>query len=273
MKILAFTLALLTIGAALLSCATTDAGNRPRPTTAATTRAEPEPEPPAVAEIAWAKYNKDPWADWQSPNTPELGKLYYQLDPKLTEGQTTDENTRYVMSFTYITADFYRYDLNEYLLSCNLQAHVYEEGEETSYIKLFDLTEAEIKSITPESVQAYYGLESAPAVIGIHRNSSATSMSESAWYRADLLWGTMYMYDVFSYQPGTVNFEDPLSYAENYQNPDRALAIWCEVYSSSDKSCKEYFEGIGWEILDEAYCLLYRVLLLPSENMKFCSQA
>ena len=259
MKHLTRILILLTLAALLAGCAdsttdTADAGDRPRPTTAATTQAEPETDPPAVAEIAWAKDSEDPWAVWSDPNTPALGKLHYRLDPKLAEGQTTDPNTRYVMSFTYVTADFHRYDLTDYLVSRGLQAHVFAKGEATSYITLFDLTEEEIQSITPESVQAYYSLDSAPAVVGVHRKSSLTPHSETAWYRADLLWGEWYVYDILTARSGAITLADPLT-ENNFKNPNRPLAIWCEVRTDSDKACKDYFAGLGWEIMDEDYCM------------------
>ncbi len=260
MKNSVITLLPLALAALLLSgCAdtavgnTTDAGDRPRPTPAATTKAESEPDPPAVAEIVWAKHSDDPWANWSDTESPEIGKLYYQLNPSLAEGQTTDENTRYVMSFTYVTADYHRYDLKEYMHSRNFQRYEYREDEDESYYALFVLTEAEIKSITPESVQAYYGLDSAPAVVGIHRDSSSTRLSESAWYRADLLWGEMIVYDVLTYPSGVVKLADPLDKA-NFKNDHRPLAIWCEVRTDSDKSCKDYFASLGWEIMEDEYC-------------------
>ena len=242
---------LLMLAALLLltACAAPDTGDRP---TTTTTESQDQ-KPPASPLLVWGSTSYDPWADWKAAESPQLGKLYYRLMPSPAQQPAIDATTRYVMSFTYITADHNRYDLKDYLLSRKFEAHTYADSEETSYYTLFDLTEAEIQSITPESVQAYYQLDTAPAVVGIHRHNSSTPLSETAWYRADLLWGTMYQYDVFTYSSGTVKLADPLM-KENFSNEARPLAIWCEVRTDRDKSCKDYFKSLGWEILDEAYC-------------------
>ncbi|MBQ8288743.1 MAG: hypothetical protein IJX76_08260 [Clostridia bacterium] len=226
MKHLTRTLTLLTLAALTLAgCADTAdtgntvAGDRPRPTTAATTKAEPEPEPPVVAEIVWATRDYDPWFERDIAEPLPMGQLYYQLDSSLAEGQSVDENTRYVMSFTYITADYYRFSLEDYLKDRGFQQHVYQSDQEPSHYMLFDLTEEEIQTITPESVQVFYDLDAAPDVVGIHRYMSESGQmykghshvnSEQFWYRTDLMWGVGYLSDDVKQRIGEVYFYEEL---------------------------------------------------------------
>ena len=264
MKILAFTLALLTIGAALLSCASTDAGNRPLPTTAATTRAEPEPEPPAVAEIAWAICDYDPWFERDTAEPLLMGQLYYRLNPSLAQGQTVDENTRYVMSFTYITVDYNRFSLEDYLKNRGFQQHVYESDQEPSNYMLFDLTEEEIQTITPESVQAYYGLDALPAVVGIHRYMSKSGNmhkgyshvnSEQFWYRTDLMWGVGYLSEDVKRKPVEVYFYaelEPAMAEVRGWSARRKCAVTVCIYGI-DEGARDYFVSKGIEILPIQY--------------------
>ncbi len=248
----------------------TPVGDRPRPTPAVTTKTDPEPDPPAVAEIVWAPWDYDPWFERDTAEPLPLGQLYYQLNPALAEGQTTDENTRYVMSFTYITADFRRYTLEEYLKDRGFQQHVYKSSQDPSYIMLFDLTEAEIKSITPESVQAYYGLDSAPAVVGIHRymsksgnlyNGTSHVNSEHFWYRADLMWGVGYLSDDGKYGLGDLRFYEDLdpetAESRGWTEDTKCAVVVCVGSLDHDVilgPCDDLFAAKGIEILPPDHC-------------------
>lgn len=242
----------------------TPAGDRPRPTPTMTTKAEPEPDLPAVAEIVWATHNFDPWFQRESAQPLSFGQLYYQLNPHLAEHQIADANTRYVMSFTYITDEYYRYSMEEYMKDRGFTQHVYNSDQDPSYIMLFDLTVAEIQSITPESVQAFYQLDSAPAVVGIHRyigkgnnfyKARSHVNSEQYWYRADLMWGQVYLSDDVKQQFGEVYFYEDLSpivsEARGWTADTKCAVVVCIAGITQGE--EDYFVSRGIKVLPFQY--------------------
>ncbi|MBO5779475.1 MAG: hypothetical protein J6R82_07900 [Clostridia bacterium] len=185
------------------------------------------------------------WYDFEAHSRGErpLGKVYRgKFDPY----DQSNPDARYAVELYYIDSDYTARPLDAYLKHRGFEP--IEINGKT--IPLYALTETEMDSITPQSVQKFYQLDTAPAITIEHKPQYTDR--QDTLYRVDLIWEEEHWTPQLMYN--RIIWLDELDPENKYPQAgdDYPYAVNAFIMKKGERvSAADYFRSLGWEVLPD----------------------